>query len=129
VQLLRGEDVRAERLDQRLQEPDRLADVVRQERPVKFDALARINAGLPIERQVIAITRICASSPAPSRPRATGKDGIGACTILSHVRHEMAGRRWRITSKRPGTYSKISLMSSPTFRIVPPQVGHTQAGS
>ena len=49
-----------------------------------------------------------------------GSSGIGACIIASHFLHEQAGRTWRITSKRPGTYSSTSVTASPTLRRSPP---------
>ena len=35
-------------------------------------------------------------------PRGIGSSGIGACTMVSHLRHEQAGRTWRSTSKCAG---------------------------
>ena len=55
MQRRRRHDVVADRLDQRRGDPDRLADPVRQHGAVEIDAVAGINVGLPIERQVIAV--------------------------------------------------------------------------
>jgi hypothetical protein len=44
-----------DRLDQRGSDPDRLADPVRHHRAVEIDTFAGVNAGLAVQRQVIAI--------------------------------------------------------------------------
>jgi hypothetical protein len=37
-------------------------------------------------------TIMCARKLASTIPRGIGSSGIGACTIVSHFRHEQAGR-------------------------------------
>ena len=62
-------------------------------------------------------------------PRGIGSSGIGACTMVSHLAHEHAGRTWRFTSKCPGMYASTSVALSLTVRSsVPPQVLHTPGG-
>ena len=43
---------------------------------------------------------------ASTMPRGMGRSGIGACIIVSHFRHEQAGRTWRSTSKCAGHVAK-----------------------
>ena len=70
---------------------------------------------------------------AASRPRrvklSIGSDGIGACTIVSHTRHDSFGRTCRITLNEAGTYSRTSVSSSANLRNCPPQLRHEQDGS
>ena len=69
---------------------------------------------------------MCASKPGPAMPRGIGRSGIGACIIVSHLRHEQAGRTWRTTSKRPGMYSSTSVTL--LRKSEPPQVLQTLVG-
>jgi hypothetical protein len=46
-----------------------------------------------------------------------------------NIRHDSFGLTWRITLKEAGTYSRTSVTSSPSLRMVPPQLGQVQAGS
>jgi hypothetical protein len=55
VQLFGRHDVLADRLDERLHQPDGLADPKGERRAVELDTLAGIDAGLAVERQVVAI--------------------------------------------------------------------------
>jgi hypothetical protein len=55
VDLLGGEDVLADAVDDRLQQPNRLADPIAQGRAVEVEAVAGIDLALPVERQMIAI--------------------------------------------------------------------------
>ena len=52
---LGGEDMRPDRLDQRHQRCRRRADPVGQRRDIEFDAFARIDGALTIERQMQAV--------------------------------------------------------------------------
>jgi len=54
VDLLGGEDVVADAVDDRLQQPDRLANPIAQGRAVEVEAVAGIDLALPVERQMIA---------------------------------------------------------------------------
>ena len=56
-------------------------------------------------------------------PRSIGRDGAGACTIVSQLAQASLGRTRRITLKRTGSSSSISEMSSPRCLSVPPQSG------
>src|SRR5689334_17213926 len=57
VDLLGGEDVIADAVDDRLQQPDRLADPIAQGRAVEVEAVAGTDLALPVQRQMIAIFR------------------------------------------------------------------------
>jgi hypothetical protein len=50
VDLLGGEHVAADPLDDRLQQPDRLADPIAQGRAVEIEAVAGVDLALPVER-------------------------------------------------------------------------------
>src|SRR5580693_4531868 len=105
MDLLGGEDVIADAVDDRLQQPDRLADPIAQGRAVEVEAVAGIDLALPVQRQMIAIfeTSRCASMPGAARPRGVGSDGAGAWVIASQRRQAYFGRTCRITRNRPGT--------------------------
>jgi hypothetical protein len=55
VDFLSGEDVVADAVDDRLQQPSRLADPSAQGRAVEVEAVACIDLALPVDRQMIAI--------------------------------------------------------------------------
>ena len=79
VDLLGGEDVLADRRRDRIEQPGRLANPVGQRRAVEFDAVAGVDLGLTIEREVIAVLRhqqVCQG---------------GRCRAPARRRH----RRWR----------------------------------
>ena len=57
MDLLGGEDMVADPIDDRLQQPDRLADPVAQGRAVEVEAVARVNLALSIQGQMIGIFR------------------------------------------------------------------------
>jgi ParB family chromosome partitioning protein len=48
-----------------------------------------------------------------------GRDGAGACTILSQASQLIFGRTWRTTLKQARTCSSISATSSPSTRSLP----------
>jgi len=65
MQLRGHHDVVLDSLDQRRHQPSCLADPIGERCAIELDAFARIDAGLPIERKMIAVpTRTCARSPA-----------------------------------------------------------------
>ena len=107
------------------------AHPVGQGRAIEFDAFAGIDAGLSVQRRMVAD-----SPPEPARaggagPAALiGRLGIGGCTIVSQARQLSFGRIWRITLKLEGTYSSTSRSSWPMrLNTVPPQPGQVQATS
>ena len=55
MDLLGGKHLPADPLDDRLQQPDRLAHPIAQRRAVEIEPVARIDLALPVERQVIGI--------------------------------------------------------------------------
>src|SRR5579864_2067534 len=75
-------------------------------------------------------TTTWASSPGPGRPRSIGKDGSGACTMVSQARQLTVGRTYSTTLKEDGTYSSTSVTTSSILRsTVPPQDGQDGKGS
>ena len=59
-----------------------------------------------------------------------GREGIGACTIVSQTRQLSLGRMCWITLKLEGMYSSTSRSSWPIrLNTLPPQPGQVQAGS
>src|SRR5690349_22908253 len=65
----------------------------------------------------------CESRPGPGRPRSIGKDGNGACLIVSQCRQLKTSRTCTTTLKLDGTYSRTSVRCSLILRsTVPPQL-------
>ncbi|OEZ83171.1 hypothetical protein JAB8_44360 [Janthinobacterium sp. HH106] len=58
-------------------------------------------------------------------PRAIGRLGAGACTMVSQHLQASFGRVWRITRKLPGIHSSCSATSSPNWHSAPSHVGQT----
>ena len=57
MDLVGGEDVRTDRVGNRIEQPGRLSDPVAERRAVEIDAVAGEDLGLAIERQVVAVLR------------------------------------------------------------------------
>ena len=121
-------------IGQRCQPGGGLDHPIGQRRAIQIETLALEDLTLAVERQVVSIFvdplpgRRCfaslkggtwASSPGPGLPRSIGRLGNGACVKQSQPEQAM-GRTMRFTMKRPGTYSRSSVTSSPNRRSLPP---------
>ena len=99
-------------------------------RAIDVHAVARVDAALPVQRQVVAVLghqhvrqqrrpgqaalRSAGSAPPPGR-------------CAAQRTHASLGRTWRMTLKCAGTYSSCSETSSPIWRSLPPQALQPQA--
>jgi hypothetical protein len=96
-------------------------------RPVEMDALAGIDLGLPVERQMIGIFGHQNLSGGFGRQPAFDQDrraGVCACMApSSHARQAYLGRRVTTTRNCAGTMSSRSLRSSPIWCRTPLQHG------
>jgi hypothetical protein len=105
-----------EALMQRAQVPGGMADPVRQRRAIQVDALAAVNLGLAIQRQMVGIFghQNLGDGSLGCRPPSISRTGAGACTRpSSQVRQAYLGRRVTSTRNCAGTMSSRSLLSSP----------------
>jgi hypothetical protein len=92
MQLLGRHDMLSDRLDQRRQQPGRLADPIGQRGAVEVDALAPIDARLPVERQMIAVLADQHMGQQPG-PRPAALDRQGRHRRLRHALAAPAGKR------------------------------------
>ena len=91
MQHLSGADVAADGLGQGIQQEYRSANPVGQGRAVEFDAFAGIDAGLAVQRCMVAELRHQnLREQARARPRSIGELGIGGCTIVSQARQQLS---------------------------------------
>ena len=130
VGMERGAGARVTRdpLGQGLQERRHMTDPARHDGAVDLHPAARVNVGLAMQPETIAIfgDEDVAAQGVPSRWAV----GRGACTTVSQARQLIFGRTCSTRLKCEGTYSRTMRSSAPIRpNFVAPQIGQTQGAS
>lgn len=121
---------REKALMQRAQMEGGMPNPIRQGRSIESDALAGIDLGLPVERQMIGIFghQNLGDVASVGSPPSINRAGASACrTPSSHARQAYLGRRVTTTRNCAGTMSSRSLLSSPIWCRSPWQQGQVLA--